>query len=244
MTSEPTVLAFDTSAAHCAAALLLGGQIVAENREEMGRGQAERLMPMLGALLDEAGAVWEELDAVAVGIGPGNFTGIRISVAAARGLALSLGIPAIGVSEFEALRGPGGLHDSRPELVSLRSSRRGADVVVQMFDGAAPAGKPVELAVYDDAEALRARLAHVPAGVPVVGAEAGALNTVLNEDRDAGDVPFAAYCMACMGGPAAAIARVAAEKLRMGQPGPRPAPLYIRPADAAPSKEPPPVILP
>ncbi|MCR8549459.1 tRNA (adenosine(37)-N6)-threonylcarbamoyltransferase complex dimerization subunit type 1 TsaB [Salipiger sp. P9] len=244
MTAEPTILAFDTSAAHCVAALLLGGQIVAERHEEMGRGQAERLMPMLQALLDEVGAVWEELDAVAVGTGPGNFTGIRISVATARGLALGLGIPAVGVSEFEALRGPGGLHDTRPELVSLRSSRRGADVVVQVFDAGVAHGRPIELEVYGDAAAVRARLAEVPPGAPVVGAEAGVLTAILNEGRKSEPAPFAAYCVDCMGGPAAAIARVAAEKLRLGRPGPRPAPVYIRPADAAPSKEPPPVILP
>ena len=95
---DPVVLGFDTSAAHCAAALLRGDAILAHRHEEMGKGQAERLFPLLEDLLSEAGLTWRDLHVIGVGIGPGNFTGIRIAVAAARGLALSLGIPAIGIS--------------------------------------------------------------------------------------------------------------------------------------------------
>ncbi|MCW1950352.1 MAG: tRNA (adenosine(37)-N6)-threonylcarbamoyltransferase complex dimerization subunit type 1 TsaB [Octadecabacter sp.] len=100
--ADPTILAFDTSAAHCAAALLWGGKIVSRV-EEMSRGQGERLMVLLEEVLTENGKTWADLDAIGVGTGPGNFTGIRISVAAARGLALGLGKPAIGVNGFEAV---------------------------------------------------------------------------------------------------------------------------------------------
>ncbi|MEM1233133.1 MAG: tRNA (adenosine(37)-N6)-threonylcarbamoyltransferase complex dimerization subunit type 1 TsaB [Pseudomonadota bacterium] len=100
MPSSPTILAFDTSAAHVAAALLLEGRIIARV-EDMARGQAERLIPLLEDVLAEGGIAWPNLDALGVGVGPGNFTGIRISVAAARGLALGLGIPAVGVSLFD-----------------------------------------------------------------------------------------------------------------------------------------------
>ena len=96
------VLGFDTSAAHCAAAVVCGDRVLAERAEPMTKGQAERLFPLLEELLAEAGLAWSDLDAIGVGVGPGNFTGVRISVAAARGLALSLGIPAIGVSATEA----------------------------------------------------------------------------------------------------------------------------------------------
>lgn len=97
-----TILAFDTSAAHCAAALLRDGQIIARV-EPMSRGQGERLMVLLQEVLDETEINWADLDAIAVGTGPGNFTGIRIAVSAARGLALGLGKPAIGVSNFDAV---------------------------------------------------------------------------------------------------------------------------------------------
>ncbi|MES0863871.1 tRNA (adenosine(37)-N6)-threonylcarbamoyltransferase complex dimerization subunit type 1 TsaB [Ruegeria sp. SCPT10] len=103
MPSDPTILAFDTSAAHCAAALLRDGQIIVSTAEAMSRGQAERLMPFLEEVLEQAGCIWADLDAIGVGVGPGNFTGIRISVSAARGLALGLGVPAVGVSGFDAL---------------------------------------------------------------------------------------------------------------------------------------------
>ena len=69
----------------------------------MQRGQAERLVPLLEELLARNSLGWQDLGALAVGVGPGNFTGIRISVAAARGLALALKIPCIGVSQFEAV---------------------------------------------------------------------------------------------------------------------------------------------
>ncbi|MDQ2092131.1 tRNA (adenosine(37)-N6)-threonylcarbamoyltransferase complex dimerization subunit type 1 TsaB [Marimonas arenosa] len=102
MPSEALVLGFDTSAAHCAAALLLGDRVLAATSEDMGRGQAERLMPMLEEMLSGSGKNWSDLKAIGVGVGPGNFTGIRISVAAARGLALALNIPARGVDTFSA----------------------------------------------------------------------------------------------------------------------------------------------
>ena len=103
MPSDTTLLAFDTSAAHCAAALFCDGRVVATHVDEMARGQAEHLMPMLEDFLARKGKRWSDLTRIGVGIGPGNFTGIRISVAAARGLALGLGIPAIGVSTLDAL---------------------------------------------------------------------------------------------------------------------------------------------
>ena len=70
----------------------------------MTRGQAERLMPLLEEVLAEAGHGWGDLARIGVGVGPGNFTGIRIGVSAARGLALALEIPAVGVNGFEIIK--------------------------------------------------------------------------------------------------------------------------------------------
>ena len=100
--TAPLILGFDTSAAYCAAALVRGDSVLASVGEEMARGQAERLMGLLEDVLASEGVVWADLDALAVGTGPGNFTGIRIVVSAARGLALGLGCPAYGVTGFEA----------------------------------------------------------------------------------------------------------------------------------------------
>ncbi|MCO4826576.1 MULTISPECIES: tRNA (adenosine(37)-N6)-threonylcarbamoyltransferase complex dimerization subunit type 1 TsaB [Lentibacter] len=104
MPSETLTLAFDTSAAHCAAALLLGEQVLGTAYEPMKRGQSERLFVFLEELLAEHGHTWQDLNKIGVGVGPGNFTGIRIAVSAARGLAMSLDISAVGVSNFAAAR--------------------------------------------------------------------------------------------------------------------------------------------
>ncbi len=131
MRPEPTVLAFDTSAAHCAAALLRAG-VVTQTVELMDKGQAERLFPLLEGLLAEAAVAWPDLDAIAVGTGPGNFTGVRIAVAAARGLALSLNIPAIGVTALEAQA------YGLPRPISVLLDARRDEVYVQTFTETGP----------------------------------------------------------------------------------------------------------
>ena len=128
MKSPPLVLGFDTSGPHCAAALLRGTDVLMNRVEKMGRGQAERLMVLLEEILAEAGVTWTALDALGGGVGPGNFTGIRISVSAARGLALSLRIPAVGVDGFEARR-------VRGELAAVPAPR---DQVYAALQGEAP----------------------------------------------------------------------------------------------------------
>ncbi|WP_239058404.1 tRNA (adenosine(37)-N6)-threonylcarbamoyltransferase complex dimerization subunit type 1 TsaB [Aliiroseovarius sp. PrR006] len=195
-------MAFDTSAAHCAAALLCGDEIVAEKHEDMAKGQAERLFPLLEEVLANANMVWSDLIAIGVGIGPGNFTGIRISVSAARGLALSLGIPAIGVSSLEA-RAFGA---PRP-VWSLIDARRDHFYVQQFAESGT---NPPSL---------------------IAGAEIDSLPG----DRIGPEVATH---------PAPTIARIASERLRSGETIVRPAPLYIRSADAAPPRDPAPMILP
>ncbi|MBY6049870.1 tRNA (adenosine(37)-N6)-threonylcarbamoyltransferase complex dimerization subunit type 1 TsaB [Vannielia litorea] len=153
--ADPTLLAFDTSGPHIAAAVLQHGTVVAQRHEPMKRGQAENLMPILEELLAEAGLAWADLTALGVGIGPGNFTGIRISVAAARGLALGLGIPAVGVSSFELARA------AESGTVHLPAPREMA--YAQDFTAGAPSGpprlEPRPAALAEDIPDLPARLA-------------------------------------------------------------------------------------
>ena len=95
------ILAIDTSAGQCAVATADDPVVLAEAREAMERGHAERLFPMIEAAL----ALYPlPLTLIAVCTGPGSFTGLRIGVAAARGLALGHGIPAVGVTRFAADR--------------------------------------------------------------------------------------------------------------------------------------------
>lgn len=237
--TNPTILAFDTSAAHCSVALLIDGKIVATRHEDMARGQAERLFPMIDEVMAEVGAVWAELDAIAVGIGPGNFTGIRISVSAARGLALSLGVSAIGVRGFDALRGVKRQDDTTPMIVSLPSSRRGFDVVLQYYDDGRPEGDLVELAIFG-VGGIDPAIAGFPMQAHVLGHEAAAVDFALqNDEGGSTHLTFSpSYPQVEQ------IAHVAAIDLASGDEIPRPAPLYIRPADALPASDSPPVILP
>jgi tRNA threonylcarbamoyladenosine biosynthesis protein TsaB len=103
MSDGGTILAFDSSGACCSAALWAGGGIAARRLEPMSRGQAERLMPMILAAMAEAGCGFGDLTRIAVTVGPGSFTGIRVALAAARGLALASGLPVAGISSFDAV---------------------------------------------------------------------------------------------------------------------------------------------
>jgi len=201
--AERWTLGFDTSAAHCAAALLHGERLIEARAEDMPKGQAERLMPLLDEMLARAGIGWRDLAVIGVGIGPGNFTGVRISVSAARGLALALGIPAVGVSTLDALAA------GQPRPLRAQIDARRDEVYVQDFT-----------ATGADAPQMMPRAQ--------ADAEAAQHDVPLREGIAPADL-------------ATAIARLAAA--RADTPQPRPAPLYLRSADAAPPSDPPPVIL-
>lgn len=218
-------LAFDTSQAWCAAALLRDGQ-TSTRIDAMARGQVEHLIGMLEEMLAGEGLAWRDLDVIGVGIGPGNFTGIRISVAAARGLALGLGVPAMGVSTFEIMRAGAGDEDLGPALIGLRAPR-GAHYV-QEFAGARPAGPPRQIGPRDVPE---------PGGTAllVLGDDAGLL---------AGRLGAARWREATLPAFGPVIARIALARWRGGETDPAPAaPLYVRAADAAPARDAPPVLL-
>ena len=221
------ILAFDTSGPYCTAALLAGETVIATLTEEMSRGQAERLMPLLEECLARGGAGWRDLGAVAVGIGPGNFTGTRIAVSAARGLALGLGIPAVGVSGFEALAlGEG----KGPVLVVLPAPRDRA--YVQLLIDGVPASDP---ALIDPADP--------PHDLPV-GAETRTIGHRASDLARHSGLDAAEINPTDIPDRAERIARIALWRLADETRSPdRPAPLYVRPADAAPPSDPPPVIL-
>ena len=196
--ADQTVLAFDTSAAHCAAALLCNGAILGSTFKTMQKGQAEALVPLIQTLLAETQTNLHKIGRIGVGLGPGNFTGIRISISLARGLGLSLGCPVIGVDSFEAsIEGK-----TKETLIAIPATRdqfytrSGANLQAapEMSDAPTLATSPIPVLYRPKPDLLVAN-----------------------------------------------IARIAARKdVKTATP---PAPLYVKPVDAAPSRDPGPKIL-
>jgi len=121
------ILAFDTSTAACTAALFDGaGECVARTDERIGRGHAERLVPMLDEMLDGRRA-----DRIIVGVGPGSFTGIRVGLAAAHGLAIGWDAELAGMSSLALLAASARSH----EPVAAAMTGGHGELFVQQFDG-------------------------------------------------------------------------------------------------------------
>ncbi|OSP51527.1 tRNA (adenosine(37)-N6)-threonylcarbamoyltransferase complex dimerization subunit type 1 TsaB [Aeromonas hydrophila] len=96
------ILAVDTATEACSAALLVGEQVFSR-WEEAPRDHTRKILPMVQAVLDDAGITLDELDAIAFGRGPGSFTGVRIGIGVAQGLAFGAGVPLIGISTLAAM---------------------------------------------------------------------------------------------------------------------------------------------
>jgi tRNA threonylcarbamoyladenosine biosynthesis protein TsaB len=212
------ILAIDTSAGACSAAVWNNGSIC-ERLIEMSRGHAEALLPLVLATMDDAHCRFGELDLLAVTVGPGAFTGIRIGLAAARGMALAAIVPCLGVTSLEAIAAavdPGEAAGG-PLLVVLDSKR--GDVYAQLFVAGEPADPPL-LADYRS-------LAHwLPRGPLLVAGDATA--SVLPALKETGINVRAA---AVPGYPTAArIAALAACRWREATDSarPMPLPLYLR----------------
>ncbi|HEY4251700.1 MAG TPA: tRNA (adenosine(37)-N6)-threonylcarbamoyltransferase complex dimerization subunit type 1 TsaB [Roseomonas sp.] len=211
------ILALDGALARCSAAVLADGVVLAAAREDAARGQAALLPPMVDAVLAQAGVAATALTAVAVGVGPGGFTGLRAALALAEGIALAAGLPLIGVTTGEALAEaiPAARRRGRA-LWCVVDNRRGRVVLERFAPGAmVPDGPP---------EALEDIALPVPDGpVAIAGDAAAAVAARLAaQDRDVlltdARLPDAA-----------AVARVAAARFA-GAILPRDAaPLYVEP---------------
>jgi len=210
------VLGFDSAGAGASVALLRDGAVVATRDTARERGQAEILMPMIAEVLDEGGIAASRLDLIGVSVGPGSFTGLRIAIAAARGLALATGVPAIGVTAFAAIAAqvPMARRDGRALLVALDTRRD--DFYLQLFASEA-SGDPVAIG----AAAVAAWTPPVP--LLLAGDAAHRLAPAL-AGRD-----LAMGTAVRVEG--ADVARLAAAAYRPGLAIAPPQPLYLRPPD-------------
>jgi tRNA threonylcarbamoyladenosine biosynthesis protein TsaB len=102
------ILAIDTALDACAAAVLdtEAGSLIAEESQAMKRGHAEALMPLIGRVIAQSGVAFTALDRIVVTTGPGSFTGLRVGLSAARGIALAANKPVVGVTTLTAYAAP------------------------------------------------------------------------------------------------------------------------------------------
>lgn len=222
---EPIVLALDSAGSGCSVVVAAGETVLAAERCTTERGQAERLLPMVDAVIRKSGLSALALDIVGTTIGPGSFTGIRVGLAAGRGIAFATGARSVGVTAFEAVaaglapraheRGAGFL------LVALESRRE--DLYIQLFDQACrPLGDPTAALPAALDEALNGLIGAAPLVVAGDAAQRAA-NMLL---------PRSAMIVIEGSAPdAAGVLRAVLRREGAGESRVKPLPLYLRPPD-------------
>ena len=216
------ILAIDTALEACSAAVLETGPggIVARESIAMSRGHAEALMPLVARVLDRAELDFAAIDRVAVTTGPGSFTGLRVGIAAARGLGLAGGKPVVGISTLAAYAAPFLADDDSVPVVAVIDARHD-HVYLQVFG---PGGRTV---VTPRIASLREALRAAATGAPrLIGTAAEMLAAAWPADQraprlvDARRAPDVDW-----------VARLGAAATDTGVP---PKPLYLRAPDAQP----------
>lgn len=232
------VLALDTSTSACSVAIWDDGAVLADQFVEMVRGQSEQLVPMIQAVLIECDVRVQDMDMIAVSTGPGAFTGVRIGLATARGLAIASGLPIRGITSLEAvaygasLQVSGAQRDARwdarrddRDILALIESKR-VDIFTQLFGSDLSAkGQPEALAPKDVAGYCHRN----STGRGLLMLAGDAVDRMVEHGFD--DPDLDAVVSTSVHPQAAVIAAVAAER---GLPFPGdsvPAPLYLRPPD-------------
>ena len=219
------ILGLDSATAACSAAVWCDGALRAHRSARLDRGHAEALMPMVVSVMDEAGLRYPELDLIAVTVGPGTFTGVRIGLAAARGLALASGLPLAGITTLEALARAVPASARRGRRVVAALDARRDEVYLQVFGPRlAPLGPPSAVPRSEVGQVVpEGPLVLAGNGAPLVREALGgrANEALVAEEAELPDAAFVAE--------AAAIRyKAGGEALRREVPGP----LYLRAPDA------------
>lgn len=213
------LLAFDTAAGGCSACVWEDGRVLAQAAETMAHGQAEALVPRLRAVMAEAGTAWESLDRIVVTVGPGSFTGLRVGLATARGLAVATGTPVVGITTLAVY------------AHALPAEQRGAGTVLAWVDSRrddvfAQAFAAATLAPLCDPTAVTPD--HVAAWLDSLGAP----GPVVVAGDGLGEALPAMWSRPLPPGPPD-VAVLAALGATAPLPAEPPSALYIRPPDAA-----------
>src|SRR6201989_2956746 len=119
------ILAIDTALDACAATVLDtdAEKSIAQESQPMKRGHVEALIPFIARVMKESGLPFAALDRIAVTTGPGSFTGLRVGLSAARGIALAAGKPGVGLTTLTAYARPGVARDSEQPVISAIDAR-------------------------------------------------------------------------------------------------------------------------
>ncbi|MGI9373185.1 MAG: tRNA (adenosine(37)-N6)-threonylcarbamoyltransferase complex dimerization subunit type 1 TsaB [Hyphomicrobiales bacterium] len=213
------ILAFDTTLDVCSVALLSGSgdRIFAERHVPMSRGHAESLHVLIGEAMEDAALGFGDLTQIAVTTGPGTFTGSRIGVAAARGFALTLDVPVIGISTLQAMAC--NVESANTSIMAALDAKRG-QLYAALYD--------TNISEILPAQAVN--LENVGEIAPldpftVIGSGAALVSNI---------VPHAKQFLGDALPRASVWGRLAAE---MPAPKSLPLPLYLRPPDAKPPSE-------
>jgi len=145
---EPIVLALDSAGLGCSVLVAVGETVLAVERSAAMHGQAERLLPMVDTVVRKSGLSPAALDIVATTTGPGSFTGIRVGLAAVRGIALATGARPVGVTGFEAVAAgvAARVYKRGDSLLLVALESRRDDLYIQLFDHACcPLGDPTAI---------------------------------------------------------------------------------------------------
>lgn len=215
------VLAIDTALGACAAAVLDSGAgaILAAESLGMARGHAEAVMPLIARVMDAARSEFADLDRIAVTVGPGSFTGLRVGISAARGIALAAGKPAIGLSTLSALAAPHVAARSDHTIIAAIDARN-EQVYFHVF---APNGSTIMAPRLDR---VRAAVRAVPIGPTVITGSGATL--VAAQWPSGSPMPRVEVNAAPDIGWVARLGAAAQEE------GSAPKPLYLRRPDARP----------
>src|ERR1700722_7624333 len=216
------VLAIDTALVACSAGVLhaVPGGIIASKSVDMLRGHAEALIPLIEGLFDRLGTPLLEIDRIVVTTGPGSFTGLRVGISAARGIALAANKPAVGLSTLLAYAAPHLANDETTPVVSVIDARHN-HVYLQTF---APGGRTVIAPrIAPISEAMRiaaetpARIVGNAARLVADGLKSQGKQSIVVDDRAAPDIAW-----------------IATTGAAMDQKQAPPKPQYLRASDAQP----------